>query len=332
MERTVLVTGGTGFLGTYILRELVEKGYAVRAIRREGSQPYFYTPPSILEKIEWFSCDLLDLAGLEEAMTGVDAVIHAAAKVSFADNERHELFTTNVEGTANVVNIALELGIRRLVHVSSVAALGRTKKEEKVNEEKKWDNNKGQTNYAISKFYGELEVWRGIGEGLPAVIVNPSTILGVGDWNQSSCAIFKSIYNEFPWYSNGINGFVDVSDVADAIIALMESDITGQRFILNSDNWTFRQLFNTIADGFGKKRPHREATPFLSAIAWRLEKIKSIFSGKRPLLTRDSARVARSKTYFENSKILQQIPGFQFTPLEKTIKRSCEAYKVLLAE
>jgi nucleoside-diphosphate-sugar epimerase len=332
MERTVLVTGGTGFLGTYILRELVEKGYAVRAIRREGSQPYFYTPPSILEKIEWFSCDLLDLAGLEEAMTGVDAVIHAAAKVSFADNDRHELFTTNVEGTANVVNIALELGIRRLVHVSSVAALGRTKKEEKVNEEKKWDNNKGQTNYAISKFYGELEVWRGIGEGLPAVIVNPSTILGVGDWNQSSCAIFKSIYNEFPWYSNGINGFVDVSDVADAIIALMESDITGQRFILNSDNWTFRQLFNTIADGFGKKRPHREATPFLSAIAWRLEKIKSIFSGKRPLLTRDSARVARSKTYFDNSKILQQIPGFQFTPLEKTIKRSCEAYKVLLAE
>jgi len=332
MERTVLVTGGTGFLGTYILRELVEKGYAVRAIRREGSQPYFYTPPSILEKIEWFSCDLLDLAGLEEAMTGVDAVIHAAAKVSFADNDRHELFTTNVEGTANVVNIALELGIRRLVHVSSVAALGRTKKEEKVNEEKKWDNNKGQTNYAISKFYGELEVWRGIGEGLPAVIVNPSTILGVGDWNQSSCAIFKSIYNEFPWYSNGINGFVDVSDVADAIIALMESDITGQRFILNSDNWTFRQLFNTIADGFGKKRPHRQATPFLSAIAWRLEKIKSIFSGKRPLLTRDSARVARSKTYFDNSKILQQIPGFQFTPLEKTIKRSCEAYKVLLAE
>lgn len=331
-KRTILVTGGTGFLGTYILRELVEKGYAVRAIRREGSQPYFYTPPSILEKIEWFTCDLLDPLGLEEAMSGVDAVIHAAAKVSFADTDKHELFTTNVEGTANVVNIALEQGIRRLVHVSSVAALGRTKKEEKVNEEKRWDNNKGQTNYAISKFYGELEVWRGIGEGLPAVIVNPSTILGVGDWNQSSCAIFKSVYNEFPWYSNGINGFVDVGDVAEAIVALMESDITGQRFILNGDNWTFRQLFNTIADGFGKKQPHREATPFLSAIAWRLEKIKSLFSGKRPLLTRESARVARSKTYFDNSKILKHLPGFQFTPLEKTIERACEAYKLLWAE
>jgi nucleoside-diphosphate-sugar epimerase len=328
MERTVLVTGGTGFLGAYIITQLIENGYTVRAIRRGSHQPS-YMSPSILARVEWFSCDLQDLAGLEEAMTGADAVIHAAAKVSFADADRHELFTTNVEGTANVVNIALESGIRRLVHVSSVAALGRTKKEEKVNEEKRWDNNKGQTNYAISKFYGELEVWRGIGEGLPAVIVNPSTILGVGDWNQTSCAIFKSIYNEFPWYTNGVNGFVDVSDVAKAIVALMEGDIIGQRYIISGDNWTFRQLFNTIADGFGKRRPHREATPFLSAIAWRLEKLKSMFSGRRPLLTRESARVARSKTWFDNSKILGQLPGFQFTPLEKTIKDSCEAYKLL---
>jgi dihydroflavonol-4-reductase len=329
---TVLVTGGTGFLGAYILRELVEKEYTVRAIRREGSQPYFYIPPSILEQIEWVPCDIMDPLGLEEAMEDVDAVIHAAAKVSFAGSDRHELFATNIEGTANVVNAAIATGIRRFVHVSSVAALGRTKKEEKVTEEKIWDNNKGQTNYAISKFYGELEVWRAIGEGLPAVIVNPSTILGVGDWNGSSCAIFKSIYNEFPWYSNGINGFVDVSDVANAVIALMESDITGQRYILNGDNWSFRQLFNSIAAAFGKKQPHREATPFLSAIAWRLEKVKSLFSGKRPLLTRESARVAQSRTIFDNSKILEQLPGFRFTPLEKTIKGSCEAYKLLWAD
>ncbi|HEY4205502.1 MAG TPA: SDR family NAD(P)-dependent oxidoreductase, partial [Puia sp.] len=232
--RTVLVTGGTGFLGTYILRQLIEKGYSVRAIRRDHRR-HSFIPPSVLSGIEWVQCDLLDPLGLEEAMTGVDAVIHAAALVSFEDADRQELFRTNVEGTANVVNMALEQGVRRFVHVSSVAALGRTNKGETVNEEKKWDNNKGQTNYAISKFYGELEVWRAIGEGLPAVIVNPSTILGVGDWNQSSCAIFKSIYNEFPWYSNGINGFVDVGDVAGAVIRLMEADISGQRFILNGD-------------------------------------------------------------------------------------------------
>jgi len=322
---TVLVTGGTGFLGAYILRELVEKGYPVRAIRRSDRQP-FYISPSILEKVEWVPGDIMDTPSLEEAMEGVDAVIHAAAKVSFAGRDKHELFTTNIEGTANVVNIAIEKGIQRLVHVSSVAALGRTRKEEKVTEEKKWESNKNQTTYGISKFYGELEVWRGIGEGLPAVIVNPSTILGYGDWNTSSCAIFRSLYREFPWYSNGINGFVDVTDVAGAIVALLESDITGERYILNSDNWSFRQLFNTIATAFGKKQPHREATPFLGSIAWRLEKIKSLFSGQRPLLTRESARVAQSRTFFDNSKILRQLPDFRFTPLEETIRKACREY------
>src|SRR5882757_3791027 len=164
---TVLVTGGTGFLGAYILRELVEKGYAVRAIRRSNRQP-FYIPPSILEKVEWVPGDIMDPFGLEEVMDGIDAVIHAAALVSFASRDRHELFTTNIEGTANVVNAAIACGIRRFVHISSVAALGRKKKEEKVTEEKKWESSKNQTSYGISKFYGELEVWRGIGEGLPA--------------------------------------------------------------------------------------------------------------------------------------------------------------------
>ena len=322
---TVLVTGGTGFLGAYILRELVEKGYPVRAIRRNDKQP-FYISPSILEKVEWVPGDIMDTSSLEEAMEGVDAVIHAAAKVSFAGSDKHELFTTNIEGTANVVNIAIEQGIRRLVHVSSVAALGRTGKGEKVTEEKKWESNKNQTTYGISKFHGELEVWRAIGEGLSAVIVNPSTILGYGDWNTSSCAIFRNVYRGFPWYSNGINGFVDVTDVADAIVALLESDVTGQRFILSGDNWSFRQLFNSIATAFGKKHPHREATPFLGSIAWRLEKIKSLFSGRRPLLTRESARVAQSKTFFDNSKILQQLPGFRFTPLEETIRKACGEY------
>ena len=322
---TVLVTGGTGFLGAYILRELVEKGYPVRAIRRSDKQP-FYISPSILEKVEWVPGDIMDTSSLEEAMEGVDAVIHAAAKVSFAGSDKHELFTTNIEGTANVVNIAVEQGIRRLVHVSSVAALGGTRKGEKVTEEKKWENNKNQTTYGISKFYGELEVWRGMGEGLSAVIVNPSTILGYGDWNTSSCAIFRNVYREFPWYSNGINGFVDVTDVANAIVALLESDVSGQRFILSGDNWSFRQLFNSIATAFGKKHPHREATPFLGSIAWRLEKIKSLFSGRRPLLTRESARVAQSKTFFDNSKILQQLPDFRFTPLEETIRKACGEY------
>jgi dihydroflavonol-4-reductase len=321
----VLVTGGTGFLGAYIIKELIEKGQRVRAIRRSDALPFFL-PSNIAEKVEWVQGDILDLVGLEEAMEGMDAVIHAAAKVSFAAGDRRELFHTNIEGTANVVNVALIRNIRRFVYVSSVGALGRTAHGETVTEEKKWEDNRLNTNYSISKFYGEMEVWRAIGEGLPAVIVNPSTILGYGDWNASSCAIFKNVYREFPWYTEGVNGFVDVTDVARAVAALLENGITGERYILNGENWCFRQLFDRIAAGFGKNPPSREATPFLAAIAWRLEKVNSLFSGHPSLLTRESARVAQSRTFFDKSKILRQLPGFTFTPLEQTIREACQAY------
>ena len=303
----------------------MQKGYRIRAIRRTSKLPFF-VPAAVFANIEWIDGDILDTGILEQAIDGVDAVIHSAAVVSFAAADRRQMFKTNIEGTANVVNAALLKNVPKLVHVSSVAALGRTSHGETVTEKKQWEDSRINTHYAISKYNAEMEVWRGIGEGLTAVIANPSTILGFGDWNNSSCAIFKSVYNEFPWYSNGINGFVDVIDVAGAVVALLESDIIGQRYILNGDNWSFRQLFNNIATAFGKKQPHREATPFLGAIAWRLEKIKSMFSGRRPLLTRESARVAQSRTMFDNSKILQQLPGFRFTPLEKTIQEACSAY------
>lgn len=321
----ILVTGGTGFLGAYIIKELVEKGHRVRAIRRSPKIP-FYIPASVFGQVEWLSGDVLDVIGLEEAMEGVDAVIHSAAMVSFHKRDRHEMFQTNIEGTANVVNMALAQNVKRFIHVSSVAALGRLTNEEQVTEEKKWEDHKGNTNYAISKFHGEIEVWRGIGEGLPAVIVNPSTILGYGDWNTSSCALFKNVFRQFPWYTNGRNGFVAVEDVARAIALLLEKDITGERFILNGDNWTFRQLFNDIATNFGKKQPTREATPFLAEIAWRAEKIKGLFSGKTPLLTRETSRMAQRNIFFDNSKILRQIPEFAFTPLPHAIQKACAAY------
>ncbi|HEV7782972.1 MAG TPA: SDR family NAD(P)-dependent oxidoreductase [Chitinophagaceae bacterium] len=321
----ILVTGGTGFLGSYLLKHLVEKGLPVRAIRR-SNKPLPWIPAGILDKVEWVDGDVLDVVALQEAMENVDTVIHSAAVVSFVKKDRKEMYKVNVEGTANVVNMALEKEVKRLVYISSVAALGRTAGGGHVDEEKKWEENKVNTHYAISKYKAELQVWRGIGEGLEAVILNPSTILGYGDWHSGSCAIFRNVYEEFKWYSPGINGFVDVEDVARATIALMESVISGQRYIVNGDTWSFRQLQDTIADGFGKKRPHKATTPFLMALAWRMEKIKSLFSGKRPLLTKESARVAQSKTWFENDKIRRELPGFSFTPLEETIKKACEKY------
>jgi dihydroflavonol-4-reductase len=320
-----LVTGGTGFLGAYVIQELVEKGYQVRAIRRSDKTPFFIPAP-VLREVEWVPGDVLDPAGLEEAMEGMEVVVHAAAKVSFTPKDQKAMFQTNIEGTANVVNAALSAGIARFVHVSSVAAIGRTENEETVTEQKKWADSKLNTSYALSKYHGEMEVWRGMAEGLPAIVVNPGTILGYGDWNTSSCAMFKTAYGEFPWYSNGINGFVDVRDVARAIGRLLKEEIAGERYILTGDNWSFRQVFNSMADGFHKQRPTREATPLLSGLAWRMSKIRSWFSGHPSLLTRESARVAQTSTRYDNSRILRQLSGFAFTPLQETIRQACEAY------
>lgn len=321
----VFITGGTGFIGSYIIKNLVEKGHSVRALRRSDKLPFFI-PKSIFDKVEWIDGDVLDVVALGDAMHGADAVIHAAAIVSFHKGDRHQMYRVNIEGTTNLVNIALENNIRKFLHVSSVAALGRTTSGETVTEEKKWQDVKTNTHYAITKHQAEIQVWRGIEEGLNGVIINPSTVLGFGDWHQSSCAIFKNVYNEFPWYTKGVNGFVGVEDVAEAAVRLLFSDINEQRFIINADNWSFETVFNTIAEGFHRKPPRKEATKFMGSVAWRLEKIKSMLSGKKPLLTKETAKIAHTKTYFNNQALLQVLPGFEFTPLDEVIRKSCEKY------
>jgi len=321
----VLVTGGTGFIGAYIIKNLIEQGFNVRAIRRTKKDPFFIDA-SVWDQVEWVEGDVRDIDSLQDAMQGIDAVIHAAAVVSFSRSDRQLMYQTNVDGTRYVVDVALENNIRRFVHVSSVAALGRTSQNEKVTEEKKWVLSKNNTHYAISKYQAEMEVWRAFAEGLEGVIVNPSTVLGYGNWHQSSCAIFKNVYKEFPWYSEGINGFVGVDDVAEAVVQLLRSDIVEKRFILNAENWSFQQLFNTIAEGFGRRKPYRKATPFLGEIAWRLERLKYLFTDGKPLLTKESARVAHSKTQFDNAALLKALPQFSFTSLDMVIQKSCKSY------
>jgi nucleoside-diphosphate-sugar epimerase len=307
------------------LKDLVEQGFKVRAIRRTSKKPFFI-PATYFDQVEWVEGDVLDVVALSDAMKGIDAVIHSAAVVSFSKAEREKMYAVNVEGTANVVNTALEEGVKRLVHISSVAALGRSRKEEMVNEDKQWEENSNNTHYAISKYHAEIHVWRGFAEGLEGLILNPSTILGFGDWHNSSCAIFRNAYKEFPWFTKGVNGFVGVEDVAAVALQLLQSDITARRFVVNAENWSFQQLFNTIAEGFDKKMPHREATPALGAIAWRVEQLRSVLTGSKALLTRETARVAHSKSSFDNRALLAALPQFRFTPLKTVIQKSCEKY------
>jgi len=314
----ILVTGGAGLVGSQLIRSLLSAGCRVRAIFNKTPLPFFTEG-----QVEQYPCSILDVVGLEEVMQGVDEVYHCAAIVSYDPARKHELFTINVEGTINVVNAALNTGVKKLVHVSSVAALGRIKENVPVNENINWSEETSNSNYGRSKYLSELEVWRGIGEGLNAVIVNPVIILGDGDWNSGSSQIFKSMYNEFPWYTEGISGFVDVRDVAGAMIGLMQSNISSERFIISAENRSYHEIFNLIADGFGKKKPAKKVTPFIAAMVWRLEGLKKIFTGKSPLLTKETAAAAQASVTFDNKKLLQFLPGFKYRSIEETIEYTC---------
>lgn len=316
----ILVTGGSGLVGKELVTQLLAKGEKVTAIFNKTQLPSFDSPLLYQQQ-----CNILDVPGLEAIMQQqqVQQVYHCAAMVTFNPARKQELFKINIEGTANVVNAALNTGVKKLVHVSSVAALGRIRENEAVNETMNWTEETSNSNYGKSKYLAEMEVWRGIAEGLDAVMVNPTMILGDGDWNAGSSQIFKSVYNEFPWYSDGVTGFVDVRDVAKAMIALMESTVSSERFIINAQNKSFKEVFTLIANAFGKKPPHKKVTPFLAQAVWRLEAIKSVFTGKDPLVTKETAKTALATVYFDNSKLKKFLPGFQYTPLEETIPYTC---------
>jgi dihydroflavonol-4-reductase len=320
-NKNILVTGAAGLVGNELTKQLLDKGYKVTAI-------YHSTPVSISHhNLIIKQCDILDTFVLEEIMQDVTHVYHCAAIVSFEPKDKRRLFKINVEGTENVVNACISANVQKLIHVSSVSALGRIRNGETVNEQMNWTEETSNSIYGKSKYLGELEVWRGIGEGLRAVIVNPSTILGGDNWDIGSTALFKSAYIEFKYYTEGINGFVDVRDVASAMIMLMNSKISGQRFILSSENLSYKEIFFSMAKCFGKKPPKKNVTPLLGEVVWRLEAMKSIITGKKHLVTKETTRTAQATVIFSNSKILDTLPAFQFTPVADAINWTCKKLK-----
>jgi nucleoside-diphosphate-sugar epimerase len=316
----ILVTGASGLVGSHLVKELVKRGEPVKALYR-NKIPF----PS--EGIEWIKGDILDIISLEESFVGVTKVYHCAAIVSFNPKKKNLLHQTNVEGTTNVVNACLNNGVDKLLFVSSVAALGRIREDKKINERMNWSEETSNSEYGKTKYLAEMEVWRGIGEGLKAVIVNPVIILGCGDWENGSSGIFKSAYDEFPWYTNGVSGFVDVMDVVEVMIKLMNGTINEQRFILSAANVPYKEIFTEIALAFNKKPPHKKVTPFLASIVWRLEYIKGKITGKEPLLTKETAKTAEAKVYFDNSKINTYLLNFEYRPIKESIKRICGELK-----
>ena len=313
----ILITGASGFLGRHLVRQLSSQGLQVRALYNT------HAPDQELENlpgVTWMQCDLLDIFAVEEAMNDVTEVFHCAAIVTFDPKMRDKMLHFNPSGTENIVNQALEQGIRKMVYVSSIAALGRAADLSKeITEEEEWNESKNNSTYAISKFQAEMEVWRGIGEGLNAVIVNPGIILGAGRNTDLSAQLMKVVYKEFPFYSKGVNGWVDVKDVTDVMVMLMNSDITAERYILNGGNHSYKEIFTIMAGELHKKPPHIYASPFLTSLAWRLSAMRSALTGKRSIITRETVKNSNAVCYYNNEKLIKAFPKFKYRPISGTI-------------
>ena len=332
----IFVTGGTGLLGAYLLLELTRKGNNIRALKRQDSSLRVVenifrfnddNAKELLKRIEWVNGDVCDIYSLEEALEGIEQVYHCAAVVSFDPKDRDMMMHINIEGTANVVNISLAKGIKKLCHVSSIATLGRAEQTNIVTEETSWKSSKQNSNYAISKYGGEREVWRGTEEGLNAVIVNPSIIIGIGDPGKGSSKLISTIDGMSLFYSNGINGFVDVRDVARAMVVLMESQIKNERFILNGANYSYRRLFELIALNLNKSKPRFAIPNLMLAIWWRIEKFRGMITGSTPIITKETARTSRHQYYYSGEK-LKTKTGFNYTSPEETVAEACRIYKL----
>lgn len=327
----ILVTGATGLLGSNLLYSLLLSGQQVRALLHKADSlkrtkkifnSYCSNAEELLEKVEWFQGDVLDTLVLHEAMKGVDQVYHCAAIVSFETSDRQQMMKVNVEGTSNVVNAALEAKVSKLCYISSIAALGRTDDSDIIDEDSVWVDSKWNSWYSISKHKAEREVWRASAEGLPVVIVNPGIIFGYGNPEKGSVKMFSTIHKISLFYGKGTNSFVDVQDVVRAMVGLMDSEIRDERFVVSAGNFTYKQIFNWIAEGFSKPAPTIAIPDFVLEAVWRFEAIRSFVSGNKPLITRETSNTSKNNFYYSSDKLINRI-GFQYKPMEQTIKLIC---------
>lgn len=329
-----MVTGGTGLLGSHLLVELCKTEAPIRVLVRDKKSIlkarktfayYIKDPDSYINRIEWVEGDIRDVLLLEQMLENVSRVYHCAGFVSFDPGNKKRVLEVNSKGTANIVNATLNKRNIRFCHVSSIASLGRDKKGGFTDESDSWKQSSKSSVYSISKFEAEREVWRGVEEGLDAVIVNPSVILGPGNWKHGSSRLFQTVWNGLKYYSVGMNGFVDVRDVAGVMIQLMDSSISAERFVVSSENIAYRQLFDWMAEELGKEKPKYKIAPYFSGLIWRAEKIRSTITGKKPVVTRETATTANNEYRFSNEKIKSAL-DHQFIPVRESVRDTCRLF------
>lgn len=323
-----LVTGGTGIVGAHVMLELLRAGRPVRALHRPGSNLgavrrifRHYGQEALIERIEWAEGDILDTVSLADAMAGAEHVYHAAALVSFDTRRREELFASNTRGTANVVNAALEAGVRRIVHVSSTATIGQGPPGTIRHEGLPWADGKDISDYSRSKHLAELEVARGVAEGLDAVIANPGVVIGPGLAGRSSMMLLERLRRGTRWFPTGTNSFVDARDVAACMVGLMERGFTGERYLLVGANASYQELFSLVSRAMGLPLPDRRLRPWMLNLAWRAEHLRTLLTGGSPLVTRTTAATSMGRRAYSTAKV-QALLGHQFRSLEEAVSNT----------
>jgi dihydroflavonol-4-reductase len=319
----IAVTGANGLLGSYIIRKLIAEQRDFIALKRAGSDT------SLLQdldgKILWKNADVLDVVALEDALQHVTHVIHTAAIVSFNSRRATEVMDINVVGTRNVVNACLQNGVKRLVHISSVAALGRQKGQSLIDEQNKWTNSPLNSVYGESKYLAELEVARGQEEGLSTVMINPSVILAPADWNRSSAQLFKYVWNQRPFYMDGYMNYIDVRDAAEIAYRMLDSSREAERFIASAGKISFYDFFSKVARIMNKKAPSINPPKNILSLVARLETFRTWITGTEPLVTRETIRLAGTEFLYNNQKVRKEL-DFEFQPVDKTLHWCCQYY------
>ena len=317
----IFLTGATGLVGSFICRKLIEEGCKVKAIKRPSASMALLN--GIADQIEWAEADILDILSLNEALEGCTKIIHCAGMVSYHKQDADMLYKINTEGTANLVNAALNHSIKRFVQISSVAAIGRSAKLEEIDENFKWSDSDEHTAYGTSKHQAELEVFRGGIEGMEIVILNPALVLGPGPPDRSSTQVFNYVMEERVFYTEGCMNYVDARDLASITFSAVQGKLkAGERYIISAGTTSYKKFFEQAAYTMQKKAPFIRVNSYLLHMAYFFELCSSRLRGKKPLITRETLKLSQQHLKFSNSKIKQAL-DYQFIPLEESIKWTC---------
>ncbi len=332
----ILVTGATGLLGGHLLAQLLKQHNNIIATKRKSSNInitknilsyYFDNVDAVFKKIIWVEPDFFNPLDIEEILNNyqIKEIYHCAGLVSFNDKRRNELIKTNAEVTANLVNCSLEKDIK-FCYVSSIAALLNQFEHHPITEKTFWQPGKYEYAYALSKYLGECEVWRGIEEGLKAVIVNPGIIVGAGNWKNGWGILVQRAFKGLPFYTTGITGYVAVEDVVNIMLQVMKQEIFGQRFIVIENNYSFKEILDELHRSLNKKTPSYKATPFIVKTAQFFEKIYSIIHPSyEPNFTKATVQGAFMQNFYDNTLIKQTL-NYSFIPVKPYLHKVSQKF------